>query len=45
MLERAFVLIPLAEIAPDERHPLAGEAIGKLAARVDGSGVRLLGAL
>jgi 2-amino-4-hydroxy-6-hydroxymethyldihydropteridine diphosphokinase len=45
MLERAFVLIPLAEIAPDERHPVAGQAIGRLAARVDGSGVRLLGAL
>jgi 2-amino-4-hydroxy-6-hydroxymethyldihydropteridine diphosphokinase len=45
MLERAFVLIPLAEIAPDERHPVAGQSIGNLASRLDTSGVRLLGAL
>jgi 2-amino-4-hydroxy-6-hydroxymethyldihydropteridine diphosphokinase len=45
MLERAFVLIPLAEIAPDQRHPVAGRTIGDLAGAIDGSGVRQLGAL
>ncbi|MDN2568277.1 2-amino-4-hydroxy-6-hydroxymethyldihydropteridine diphosphokinase [Aquibium sp. A9E412] len=37
MLERAFVLLPLAEIAPDLR--VAGAAIAAHAARVDASGV------
>lgn len=43
--ERAFALIPLAEIAPGKRHPVAGQTIGELAAHIDASGVRLLGAL
>ncbi|HLX60572.1 MAG TPA: 2-amino-4-hydroxy-6-hydroxymethyldihydropteridine diphosphokinase [Planctomycetota bacterium] len=29
--ERAFVLIPLAEIAPEARHPVLGKSIGELA--------------
>jgi 2-amino-4-hydroxy-6-hydroxymethyldihydropteridine diphosphokinase len=45
MLERAFVLIPLAEIARDQRHPSTGATIGELASRSDARGVRLLGAL
>ena len=45
MLERAFALIPLAEIAPDLRHPSAKDAIAELASRLDASGVRLLGTL
>jgi len=45
MLERAFALIPLAEIAPDLRHPIAKETIAELASRLDANGVRLLGAL
>jgi 2-amino-4-hydroxy-6-hydroxymethyldihydropteridine diphosphokinase len=31
MTERAFVLAPLAEIAPDMRHPIAGKTIRELA--------------
>jgi 2-amino-4-hydroxy-6-hydroxymethyldihydropteridine diphosphokinase len=30
MCDRAFVLLPLAEIAADWIHPIAGIAIGKL---------------
>jgi 2-amino-4-hydroxy-6-hydroxymethyldihydropteridine diphosphokinase len=45
LLERAFVLTPLAEIAPDQRHPIDGRTIGELASQVDSTGVRLLGAL
>src|SRR5262245_52834992 len=45
MLERAFVLIPLAEIAPSQRHPVAGRTIGELASDLDASGVRRQGAL
>lgn len=34
--ERAFVLIPLLEIAPDLVHPVSGESIRDLATRVPG---------
>jgi len=30
--ERAFVLIPLADVAPDWRHPVSGAGIGELIA-------------
>lgn len=32
--ERAFVLLPLAEIAPDWRHPVSGASVGELVARL-----------
>lgn len=42
MGERAFVLIPLAEIAPDWVEPMSGRAIATLAQGVDGTGVERL---
>lgn len=42
LAERAFVLIPLLEIAPDIIHPVLGQTVRQLAARVDASGVRRL---
>ncbi len=42
--ERAFALAPLAEIAPDARHPASGLSIRELAERAGTSGVRRLGA-
>lgn len=44
LIERAFVLVPLAEIAPDLDIPGAGRA-STLRERVDASGVRLFGSL
>ena len=41
MGERAFVLEPLAEIAPDMVHPVNGLSISALNARVDHRGVRI----
>ncbi|MBW4648768.1 MAG: 2-amino-4-hydroxy-6-hydroxymethyldihydropteridine diphosphokinase [Kastovskya adunca ATA6-11-RM4] len=42
MRERAFVLVPLAEIAPDWIDPVSGKAIAQLLQTVDCSGVRRL---
>ena len=42
MNERAFVLVPLAEIAPDWIEPKSGVAIAKLLRGVDTSGVQPL---
>ncbi len=43
ILERPFVAIPLAEIAPEYIHPESGETLAKIAARFDPetSGMRL----
>ena len=39
MMERAFVLAPLLEVAPDWRHPVTGEAAGEALRRTGSSGV------
>ncbi|MCX7732721.1 MAG: 2-amino-4-hydroxy-6-hydroxymethyldihydropteridine diphosphokinase [candidate division WOR-3 bacterium] len=38
--KRAFVLVPLAELAPDFRHPVLGLTVRELLANVDTSEVR-----
>lgn len=44
--ERAFVLIPLLEIAPDLHHPVSGDQVKDMAAVVDGQdGVKKIGKL
>ena len=42
MTQRAFVLVPLAEIAPDRVEPVSKRAITELVKEVDCSGVCLL---
>ena len=37
--ERAFVLVPLADLAPDLRHPALGLTIRQLLEKVDRSGI------
>jgi 2-amino-4-hydroxy-6-hydroxymethyldihydropteridine diphosphokinase len=46
LAERAFALVPLAEIAPAAHHPVLGATIAALAAAVAGTGdVRRVGPL
>jgi 2-amino-4-hydroxy-6-hydroxymethyldihydropteridine diphosphokinase len=40
--ERAFVLVPLADLAPDLVHPRLGQRVADLLKRVEGKGVRPL---
>jgi 2-amino-4-hydroxy-6-hydroxymethyldihydropteridine diphosphokinase len=42
MLERAFVLVPLSEIAPDAIEPKSGQSIVTLCKQLEHSGVNLL---
>ncbi|MBD1825371.1 2-amino-4-hydroxy-6-hydroxymethyldihydropteridine diphosphokinase [Cyanobacteria bacterium FACHB-DQ100] len=42
MSDRAFVLVPLAEIAPDWQHPVLNRSILELARSIDASDVRKL---
>lgn len=39
MAERAFVLLPLREIAPDWRHPATGQALADLIDALSGEGI------
>ena len=39
MLERAFVLVPLADVAPNWQHPVAGRSMGALRADAADEGV------
>ena len=43
MNERAFVLVPLAEIAPQWQEPKSGKAIAQLVQQVDTSEVKIYG--
>ncbi|MFO7639117.1 MAG: 2-amino-4-hydroxy-6-hydroxymethyldihydropteridine diphosphokinase [bacterium] len=43
MHERAFVLLPFRELAPDVVHPVTGLTIEELASRVSTEGVELAG--
>ena len=39
--ERAFMLVPLADLAPELRHPLLNKTVSELLAQVDRKGIRL----
>jgi len=41
--ERAFVLVPLAELAPDFVHPVLGKTVAEMLAECDTSGIKQYG--
>jgi 2-amino-4-hydroxy-6-hydroxymethyldihydropteridine diphosphokinase len=41
MHERAFVLLPLADLTPDLRHPILGKPVKELLEGVDREGIKL----
>ena len=43
MHERAFVLVPLADLMPEQIHPVLGKTIRQLLAEVDTTGVKRYG--
>jgi 2-amino-4-hydroxy-6-hydroxymethyldihydropteridine diphosphokinase len=43
--QRRFVLEPLAEIAPDLRHPVTGKTVGEMLAEIQGQRVRSTGVI
>jgi len=43
MHERAFVLVPLADLTPEQIHPVFGKTIRQLLAEVDTTGVKRYG--
>ena len=40
LAERAFVLVPLADLAPDLTHPALGETVAELLNKVDRAGIQ-----
>ena len=38
--DRAFVLVPMADIAPDWRHPVLGLTVTEMLARLDPADIR-----
>jgi 2-amino-4-hydroxy-6-hydroxymethyldihydropteridine diphosphokinase len=41
IIERAFVLVPLAEISPDLRHPVIGKTIQQIKSNVETNSTRI----
>lgn len=42
LAERSFVLMPLADLAPDYRHPILGDSVSEMLAKVDTKGIIII---